>query len=323
MTDISGIQEKIDLSYLDPDFCRGASKFEFPNGDIYEGEYCAHRSGLVWREGLGTYTTKDGQTYKGAWLDDKLINTVEIKFPNGNQYYGELKDSKFNGEGMFVTNESLAVMCNFVDNRPAGHLLLLDFKGKEWHGVSSENSALLYREHVYFNGIGKDCGKGKFRVKKPKRKSHQETEVGGEDTQKPLGMDKMKELELRIFAKTKKTVSDLKFDDSTWYQNYMNFREKFSDIKERITTQGESALEEHEKKWYERYLNFKATHEKMMKTRKRSTSMKSGRVNRMFELFHGSQYRSTCPGIPVIYGHLEEEKAEPEEEELIDPDTFD
>ncbi|CAH2013510.1 unnamed protein product [Acanthoscelides obtectus] len=86
--------------------------------------------------GLGTYTTKDGQTYKGAWLDDKLINTVEIKFPNGNQYYGELKDSKFNGEGMFVTNESLAVMCNFVDNRPAGHLLLLDFKGKEWHGYN-------------------------------------------------------------------------------------------------------------------------------------------------------------------------------------------
>lgn len=33
-------------------FYVGRDIFKLPNGDIYDGEYMAHRSGLVWREGM-------------------------------------------------------------------------------------------------------------------------------------------------------------------------------------------------------------------------------------------------------------------------------
>nr|CAH7715270.1 unnamed protein product [Callosobruchus chinensis] len=321
MTDLSAkSQEKLDLSYLDPDFYRGSSKFEFPNGDIYEGEFCAHRSGLVWREGLGVYTTKDGQTYKGSWLNDKLINTVEIRFPGGNQYHGELKDSKYNGDGMFVTGEDLAVICKFVDNKPSGDLLLLDFKGHEWHGVAGDNSALFYREHVYFNDINKDYGKGKSRVEKPKRRVQVDVEEMIDEKRESFDRDKMKELELRIFAKTQKTVSDLKFADSTWYQNYLKFREKYQSIKEKMDKGGSGSLEEEEREWLEKYKEFKVRYEKVM-NRKKRCQMKLDRASHIFELFHSHSYRVACPGIPVFYGNLaEKEEAEPAEEEVV-PDV--
>lgn len=55
------------------EFINGSGKFAFPNGDLYEGDYCAHISGLVWREGSGTYTTKDGHVYVGKWYNDKIV----------------------------------------------------------------------------------------------------------------------------------------------------------------------------------------------------------------------------------------------------------
>lgn len=42
-----------ELILLDPNFHQGTSKFEFSNGDMYQGEYCAHASGLIWRQGHG------------------------------------------------------------------------------------------------------------------------------------------------------------------------------------------------------------------------------------------------------------------------------
>lgn len=43
----------MELARQDPNFYIGSSNFEFPNGDKYEGEFCAHISGLVWRQGKG------------------------------------------------------------------------------------------------------------------------------------------------------------------------------------------------------------------------------------------------------------------------------
>lgn len=36
---------------LDENFYLGKGSFNLPNGDTYNGEYVAHRNGLVWREG--------------------------------------------------------------------------------------------------------------------------------------------------------------------------------------------------------------------------------------------------------------------------------
>lgn len=41
-----------DFEELDENFHIGKGVFNLPNGDSYDGEYVAHRSGLLWREGV-------------------------------------------------------------------------------------------------------------------------------------------------------------------------------------------------------------------------------------------------------------------------------
>lgn len=41
-----------DFEELDENFYIGRGVFNLPNGDSYDGEYVAHRNGLIWREGM-------------------------------------------------------------------------------------------------------------------------------------------------------------------------------------------------------------------------------------------------------------------------------
>lgn len=121
---------------LDPNFYFGIANFTLPNGDNYSGEYCAHTSGLIWRNGYGTYTTKDGHTYEGMWRHDKLLETsvVHIKYVSGAEYHGPITQNKYSGAGIYTLDSKMDLNCQFIENKPVKDVILIDLNGRIWSG---------------------------------------------------------------------------------------------------------------------------------------------------------------------------------------------
>ena len=97
----------------------GFARYEFGNGDVYEGEYKDDK-----RHGKGRYTSHkgwtyegdfmldemtgegkvvfaNGQTYEGGWLFGKRHGQGEEKYANGNRYVGEYNQDQFHGQGTY------------------------------------------------------------------------------------------------------------------------------------------------------------------------------------------------------------------------------
>lgn len=105
--------------------------------------------------------------------------------------------------------------------------------------------------------------------------------------------------EMRIFAKTKKTASDLQFENSDWYQNYINFRTVYDRIKEKIDNDGKTSLNAEEGNWYEKYMKFKQRYFEIMNRRQHQSKKLS--QEQFFELFSSEKPENKCPPIPVVY----------------------
>ncbi|EGR32483.1 phosphatidylinositol-4-phosphate 5-, putative [Ichthyophthirius multifiliis] len=85
----------------------GYARAEFPNGDIYEGQY---ENGVKF--GNGTYyhiSRKENvpnDVYKGEFQNNKKdgigILTVNLPQEQKEEYYGEWKNDKMHGEGRYV-----------------------------------------------------------------------------------------------------------------------------------------------------------------------------------------------------------------------------
>lgn len=120
-----------------PELYFGTGSFKFPNGDEYEGEYGAHRIGIIWREGSGKYTTHDGQVYEGVWKDDKLQEDTNItaNYPNGAKYEGKISKSKYSGPGVYTLENGMIVSCKFRENKPVEDVTLVDVNGNFWVGL--------------------------------------------------------------------------------------------------------------------------------------------------------------------------------------------
>ncbi|XP_057672208.1 uncharacterized protein LOC130903867 [Diorhabda carinulata] len=289
----SNINQLIDA---DPDFYRGTGSFNFPNGDRYEGEYVAHRKGLVWREGEGIYYTQDGQSYKGKWYNDKLISAeeAEINFPNGARYIGHIDNGQYVGSAMYTVDEGLHILAEFAGNKPVGPITLLDIKGREWSATAGENGALLLPEHVFFNNIAPRLGKGKLKIRTieastekiiPKVKRHKIS---------------LQTLEAKIFAKSKKTMSDLKFEDSSWYQNYVKFKTRYDEVKEKITMIGEHSLCQEDREWIEKFREFKEKYTKIMENRATAKNKNIWEYE-LFELYNSEKYMQGNSPVSVFY----------------------
>lgn len=121
---------------MDKSFREGEFEFVFPNQDKYTGHYCAHVSGLAWRQGRGIYETHDGQVYEGNWKDDKLNESenVQISFENTNWYNGRITKYKYNGPGSYTFANGGRLTSNFVNNRPSGKVIYVDHHDQLWYG---------------------------------------------------------------------------------------------------------------------------------------------------------------------------------------------
>lgn len=237
-----------------PDYYYGTSTFQFPNNDRYEGEFCAHRIGLVWREGYGTYTTHDGQIYKGEWKEDKLVETknVKVTFPNGAEYSGKLSKGKYSGPATYTLPNGMIINSDFTENKPSKDTILIDVLDKLWCGftkINNDCTYLLPENELYLN-IDENRGRGIQKskpIKLEKPTENQEEQSNVEEEQEEV-----------IFAKSTKTKHSINnLQDSPWYQRYANFKIKHDEIKQKIKDEGQSALSEDQQKWWIKYQKHK------------------------------------------------------------------
>ncbi len=95
-----------------------SGKFFFPNDAVYEGEYkelaadedeAAEAEGeeevekqpTRLRHGTGTYTEM-GNTYQGAWEEDKMTGQGKFSYASKAVYEGQWKENKYDGEGKYT-----------------------------------------------------------------------------------------------------------------------------------------------------------------------------------------------------------------------------
>ncbi|EFA08162.1 hypothetical protein TcasGA2_TC005783 [Tribolium castaneum] len=232
-------------------FQEGEHEFLFPNRDKYSGHFCAHVSGLAWRQGHGVYETHDSQFYEGNWKDDKLNEdeNVRIIFKNNDTFEGKIKKYKYNGPGTYTFRRGGRLCCEFLNNKPSGNVIFIDYKGHLWHGKAGPEHTLLYREHIFSQELDRERGKGRPIIKETTIPSEEEKEGETSEVETP----DLKELERQVFAKSTKTKSDIDFEDSDWFRDYQKNKEMKQTVFEKISTLGVSSLTDDEKAWYKKY----------------------------------------------------------------------
>ncbi len=72
----------------------GFGKFQYANGDVYEGEFYDDK-----REGFGIYKWKTGEKYLGESIADVFTGFGRMEYSDGTIYVGQFKDGDFDGEG--------------------------------------------------------------------------------------------------------------------------------------------------------------------------------------------------------------------------------
>ncbi len=72
----------------------GFGKFQYANGDVYEGEFYDDK-----REGFGVYKWKTGEKFMGESMGDVFKGFGVMEFRDGTKYIGDFKDGELDGEG--------------------------------------------------------------------------------------------------------------------------------------------------------------------------------------------------------------------------------
>ena len=74
---------------------------EFPNGEIYEGEYSPKRK----RNGKGSYTYQDGSKYTGQYINNKAHGFGRLEHVSGEYYEGNWANDQAEGYGEYKNTD--------------------------------------------------------------------------------------------------------------------------------------------------------------------------------------------------------------------------
>lgn len=185
-----------------PNFFFGTGTFVLENNDVYDGGYGCHKSGIIWREGWGVYTTRDGHMYQGNWENDQLLDSPEtaILYPSGHRYLGVTLNGKYSGQGHYIFNNNLLLTSEFLENKPTGTIQMYDYEGHLWEGQAYDTHSVILSVNHFFDSIPNDRGFGKLIRPMKKTVSFASTKSSEEE-------DKLKE---RVFKKSSQTKNDFR-----------------------------------------------------------------------------------------------------------------
>ncbi len=124
----------------------GNSRFEFPNGAVYEGEWV-----VQWvagpagnsvpkkvRQGKGMYI-HNGEVYEGDFVQDRIEGVGKYRFASGNVYEGELVNGQFNGRGSYHWTNGASYSGEWQCNRMHGRGVFLTSGGERFQGLFHNN----------------------------------------------------------------------------------------------------------------------------------------------------------------------------------------
>lgn len=190
-----------------PNFFFSSGTFLLENNDEYNGGYGCHKSGIIWREGWGVYTTQDGHLYQGKWENDQLLASPEtaILYPSDHHYQGGVLNGKYSGHGYYLFDNDLLLESEFLENKPTGTIQLYDYDGHQWEGQAFDTHSIILSVNHFFNSIPIDKGVGKLICPPRKTLSFTSTTRSSEEE------DELKE---RIFKKSNKTINDFRISDT-------------------------------------------------------------------------------------------------------------
>lgn len=195
-----------------PNFYFGTQLFKLENGDVFDGGYGCHKNGIIWREGWGVYSTRDGHLYQGVWENDKLLDSPQtaILFPTWHQYLGSIVNGKYSGAGIYILDNQLILTTEFLDNKPAATITLEDYEGHLWQGEPGENIAILRSVNHFFETIPTSRGRGTL-IYVPDKQTSPSKVSSAASERSPADADKLKEI---VFKKSSKTKNDFKFSET-------------------------------------------------------------------------------------------------------------
>ena len=115
-------------------------KFEFPNGDKYEGS--------VGERAKGVYTHSNGVVYEGQFYRLTKSGNGTQRFPSGDQYTGKFKNNLYHGKGSMMFANGDSYHGTFINGKrehigtykyPSGEQVVGDWDNDMLHGKGEYN----------------------------------------------------------------------------------------------------------------------------------------------------------------------------------------
>jgi len=113
----------------------GQGKITFPDANEYEGEFVSGN-----QEGFGTFRwkskSKEGQCpqYTGEWSENNMHGQGRYEWPDGNSYDGHYNTNFKEGQGTFISKNGQRMTCIWKDGKPNGPVV---FKGPKYEAPPS------------------------------------------------------------------------------------------------------------------------------------------------------------------------------------------
>ncbi|XP_068966625.1 uncharacterized protein [Bombus flavifrons] len=133
--DVSKMAKINEFNIVDQNAQSKVGKFTFWNGDVYDGEYKINYDRLLLlKQGKGTYTTDNFDTYHGEWDDDTFSNAdIHIKYNNDAQYRGRIDpNGTMVGLGTYIFPDGSSIEAIWHNNIPSTNIIYREPLGFAW-----------------------------------------------------------------------------------------------------------------------------------------------------------------------------------------------
>lgn len=140
----------------------GQGTFNYPNGNIYIGDYKQLTTGVKIREGKGKYIVSPSEThpngvesYDGEWKEDKMEGYGIYHYSNGEVYEGNWLNNMHHGQGTYKFTNGTCYIGEWENHRMNGPGKYIYLNQKGFEGVftngefhSSEQASLLDEKRI-------------------------------------------------------------------------------------------------------------------------------------------------------------------------------